>query len=45
MVSKKEEIIKAAAELFSQKGYHLSISDIAKKVNIKPPSIYSHFQK
>lgn len=44
MITKKQEILNAAAELFSQKGYRLSVSDIAKEVAIKPPSIYSHFQ-
>jgi AcrR family transcriptional regulator len=44
MSSKKEEILHATLELFSQKGDHLSVADIAKKVAIKPPSIYSHFQ-
>lgn len=44
MMNKKEEILKATGTLFSQKGYHLSVSDIATQVSIKPPSIYSHFK-
>lgn len=43
-MGKKEEILSEAFALFCQKGYHLSVSDIAKKVSIKPPSLYSHFQ-
>ena len=43
-MSKKDEIIDAASHLFSEKGYELSMSDIAKKVGIKTPSLYSHFE-
>lgn len=41
---KKDEIIYAAFKLFATKGYNTSMSDIAKQVNIKVPSIYSHFK-
>lgn len=41
--NKKEEILNAVKELFSQKGYMLSMSDIASSVTIKVPSLYSHF--
>ena len=40
----KEEILNATFKLFSEKGYNTSMSDIAKKVGIKVPSIYSHFE-
>ena len=42
-MSKKDEIIEAAGYFFSDKGYDLSMSDIADKVGIKTPSLYSHF--
>ncbi len=41
--NKKEEILNAVKELFSQKGYMLSMSDIASSGTIKVPSLYSHF--
>ena len=41
---KKEEIIEAMYEIFAIKGYNASMSDISKKVGIKPQSIYSHFE-
>jgi AcrR family transcriptional regulator len=38
------EIIKAAARLFNQNGYHAtSMQDIARSVSIKKPSLYHHF--
>jgi AcrR family transcriptional regulator len=43
-MNKKDEIISAASSLFSEKGYDLSMSDIAGKVGIKTPSLYSHFE-
>lgn len=43
-MNKKNEIIEAAGQLFSEKGYDLSMSDIAGKVGIKTPSLYSHFE-
>lgn len=39
----KEELLNIAAELFSQKGYSFTLSDLAEKASIKPPSIYNHF--
>jgi AcrR family transcriptional regulator len=42
-VDKKKEIIMAAHVLFSKKGYNLSMSEIAKLVKLKTPSLYSHF--
>lgn len=40
----KERIIKAALDLFSEKGYEeTKMDDIAKAVGIKAPSIYDHF--
>lgn len=43
-MDKKNEILNAAYILFSEKGYSLSMSEIAETVNIKAPSIYSHFK-
>jgi AcrR family transcriptional regulator len=43
IMEKKKEIIKSAYELFSEKGYNLSMSEIANAVKIKTPSLYSHF--
>lgn len=43
-MDKKQEIIEAAFELFCEKGYHLSLSEIANAVGIKTPSLYSHFK-
>jgi len=43
-MSKKDEILGATYILFAEEGYNLSMADIAKKVNLKVPSIYSHFQ-
>lgn len=42
----KKEIIKQAAfELFAERGYDsTSMRDIAKKVGIKAPSIYAHYE-
>lgn len=42
-MDKKQEILKAAFDIFSQKGYQLSVAEIAASVNIKTPSLYSHF--
>ncbi len=42
-MDRKEEILKIADALFSSKGYHLSMADIANNVNIKVASIYSHY--
>lgn len=42
--STKQKIFEVAAEMFSEAGYYnTSIKEIAKAVNIKPASIYSHF--
>lgn len=43
-MKKKEEIIFATYELFAEKGYSLSISELAKKVKLCQSSIYSHFK-
>ena len=43
-MDKKQEILAAAFELFSDKGYHLSMSELAGAVGIKTPSLYSHFR-
>ncbi len=42
-MDKKQEILEAAFELFSKKGDHLSMSELAGAVGIKTPSLYSHF--
>ena len=43
-MDKKQEIIEAAFELFSIKGDHLSVAELARAVGIKTPSLYSHFE-
>ncbi len=44
-MDRKEEIIHAALELASVNGFKsLSMSQIAKKVGIKAPSLYNHFK-
>ena len=41
----KERILNEALTLFSQKGYSaVYLSEIAKAVNIKPPSLYKHYK-
>ena len=40
----KREIVLAMKEVFAEKGYMASMSDISKIVGIKVPSIYSHYQ-
>jgi AcrR family transcriptional regulator len=40
----KQDILDETYLLFAEKGYYLSMSDIAKQVGLKVPSIYSHFQ-
>lgn len=42
-MDKKQQIIQAAFELFCEKGYHLSMAELANSVGIKTPSLYSHF--
>jgi AcrR family transcriptional regulator len=42
-MNKKKEIIMAANLLFSKKGYNLSMSEIASSVQLKTPSLYSHY--
>jgi AcrR family transcriptional regulator len=43
-LEKKHEILDAAFRLFCAKGYHLSMSEIAKAVSLRTPSLYSHFE-
>lgn len=43
-MDKKSEILNATYHLFSEKGYNLSMSEIAETVKIKTPSLYSHFK-
>ena len=41
---RKQEILEAAQQLFSQKGYNAaSMRDVAKALDIKPASLYSHY--
>lgn len=42
-MDKKHEILKAAFDIFCEKGYNLTVSELAGAVNIKTPSLYSHF--
>lgn len=43
-MSKKEEILEAAIDLFSQEGYAaVSVRDITRAVGIKESSLYNHF--
>lgn len=42
-MDKKDQILEATDVLFADKGYNVSMSDIAKRVGIKVPSIYSHY--
>ncbi len=42
--SKKKNIINAVTKLFAQKGYMISMSEIANEVGIKVASIYTHFE-
>lgn len=43
-MDKKHEILKAAFDIFCERGYHLSVAELARAVNIKTPSLYSHFE-
>ena len=43
-MDRKEEILEAAFNLFSERGCRLSMADIAEQVGIKTPSLYSHFK-
>lgn len=43
-MDKKQKILDVAYTLFSEKGYSLSMSEISQEVNIKTPSLYSHFK-
>lgn len=43
-MSRKEEILEAAIDLFSQEGYaSVSVRDITRAVGIKESSLYNHF--
>ncbi len=42
-MGKKQEIINAAYSLFCEKGYLLSVSELASTVGIKTASLYSHY--
>ena len=42
-MSKKQEIIHAAFDLFAQRGYQASMDELAIRVKLKTPSLYSHF--
>lgn len=44
-MSTKDEIIKAATQLFAEKGYEgMTMKEIAKEVGIKAPSVYAFFK-
>ena len=42
-MDKKQEILMAAFDIFCEKGYNLSVAELAGAVKIKTPSLYSHF--
>lgn len=42
-MEKRTEILDAATRLFSERGYHLALSELASAVGIRTPSLYSHF--
>ena len=42
-MDRRHEILEAAVVLFCEKGYHLSMSELAEKVELKTPS-RSHFR-
>lgn len=43
-MDKKHEILKAAFDIFCERGYHLSVAELARAVKLKTPSLYSHFE-
>lgn len=43
-MDKKHEMLEAGFDLFCEKGYHLSMPELAEKVELKTPSLYSHFR-
>jgi len=44
MNNTKMAILKEAYELFAENGYSTSLDEVAKKVGIKTPSLYAHFE-
>jgi AcrR family transcriptional regulator len=42
-LTKKDDILEAAFMLFCDKGYNLTMAELAGAVGIKPPSLYSHY--
>ena len=42
-MDKKQEILMAAFNIFCEKGYCLTVAELAGAVKIKTPSLYSHF--
>ncbi|MFK4792313.1 TetR/AcrR family transcriptional regulator [Sphingobium sp. ZW T5_29] len=42
---KREELLKAAVELFGSRGYEaVSLRDVTAEVGLKPPAFYNHFK-
>lgn len=44
-ISRREEIIKAAAQIFAAKGYHgTTLDEIAKQIGVSKPALYYHIK-
>src|SRR4030042_4471412 len=44
-ISRREKIIKAAAQIFAAKGYHgTTLDEIAKQIGVSKPALYYHIK-
>ena len=43
-MEKKEEILRAACALLAREGYAFSMSELAQRVGMRTPSLYSHYK-